>query len=294
MTKKILVLITLLFGLQQIFGQNNNFNFYFFENRYSPTELKFINSQQNFKMYNLFSQGYLESTTNKGHIDLVKVQRSVIANYPSSNASGYLVLDFEGLIYQNLQNYHSSHYLFKSASKEFIDMVRLVKILRPNLKVGIYGLPFKFYFENQRKYNEGNKFDLILKETDFIAPSLYVLYSEKEKNSKLNEKFLKENLQVFLDTGKRLNKPVIPFFWYMVNPVNKTYGHEIISKDKLKTQLNIVKNYSIDGKQTDGVFWWDISERYFTKYMNEAKKGKRRQHLIKSKMDLFKYYQLEK
>src|SRR5690606_740775 len=107
-----------------------------------------------YSYYNLFSQGYLESNYKKGHIDLQKVKRSLEANYPNVNSTGNLILDFEGLVYHNLSKYKKESKQFLEAEKEFIDMVRLVKKLRPHLKIGIYGLPFRFYYNNQKKYNE--------------------------------------------------------------------------------------------------------------------------------------------
>lgn len=291
--KTLLVSLLLFFGTF-LYGQTYPFKIYFFENRYSSQDKVFINNNNIFGYYDLFSQGYLESTTRKGHIDLNKVQASLNKYYPIKSKSGNLVLDFEGLIFSNLQNYAPGSDKFDEAEKEFIQMLNLVKQERPNLKIGIYGIPFRFYYDYQRKYNRGNKFDNILKKTDFIAPSLYLLYSENENKEDQNVKFLKDNLDVALEIGKRINKPVIPFFWYMVNPVNRKYGYEMISAQNLKLYLNTVKNYSYKNFKVNGILWWDVSEKFFGDYVYKANQGARNSRNIKSKMDLFRYYQLEK
>lgn len=294
---KVAILIIILFFsslcTQGAFAQSNNFKIYLFESRYSLYDKNYVKSNDVYQYYDLFSQGYLESTKEKGHIDLQKVKRSLELYYPDKNKRGKLVLDFEGAVYQNLRKYNSDHKLFKEAEIEFINMVRFVKNNRPNLSVGIYGIPFKFYFENQKKFTQGSKFDKILREVDFIAPSLYVLWSENENKNIENEKFLKANLDLALKIAIRLDKPVIPFFWYMVNPINKKYGHEVISPKALKGYYLLVKNHQYNGKSVDGIFWWDVSQKYFGEFMNTSQKGLRNKHNIKSKFDLFKYYQLE-
>lgn len=272
----------------------DTFNIHIFENRYSEQDLEYVKRNNVFDSYNLLSQGYLESNTRKGHIDLNKVKKSIISAYPDVNACSYLVLDFEGLIFQNLKNYDMGSEKFNEAETEFIEMINLVKKVRPMIKVGIYGIPFRFYYPDQYQSNKNHKTDILLSKCDFIAPSLYVLYSEKEKKTNENIHFIKSNLDISLGISKRINKPVIPFFWYMVNPVNTTYGYEVISKRCLSKYLDVIESHSFNGVKAKAIFWWDVSEKYFDYYINISTQGKRRKNRIKTKMDLFKYYQLEK
>lgn len=287
------LLLIALFISSNICAQEDTFQIYFFKNRYSEKDLKYIEKYHNFGYYNLFSQGYLESNKQKGHIDLEKVQNSLHMNYPQKDSDGLLVLDFEGLVYDNLRTYEPGEEKFDKAEAEFLQMLDLIKKDRPNLKIGIYGLPFKFYFKSQELYNRKNKFDKILKKVDFIAPSLYLLYSENQNKINENLEFLNDNLETSLSIANRLGKPVIPFFWYMVNPINKDYGGEIISSEALEIYLKTIKNYKYKSQKVKGVFWWDVSEKYFETYINKAKKGNRNNIDVKSKMDLFKYYKLE-
>src|SRR5690606_12568763 len=112
---------------------------------------------------------------------------------------------------------------FKNAEKQFIDLLRYIKGVRPNLKIGIYGIPFRTYYPSQLKWNGDRKFDRLMSMSDIVFPSLYIIYPDKEKGKDANEQYLKDNLDVAFSYGERFNKPVIPFIWYIVHPNNKKY-----------------------------------------------------------------------
>ena len=84
-------------------------------------------------------------------------------------------------------------------------------------------------------------------------------YSENQRGSSYVTEYIEENLSLFLDYAKRVNKPVIPYVWYRVHPSNKKFGSELISKERMDLYLNKIKYFEHDGKKVEGIIWWEPS-----------------------------------
>jgi hypothetical protein len=192
-------------------------------------------------------------------IDTPNIHRYLILFYPDSMSKGTCVIDIEDFDFYNLRmNANTS--LFKKAEEKFIVILQIVKKYRPNVKFGIYGLPFYANYQYQRVYNGRNKFANIFRYCDFIAPSLYFSYSDAEIGHQKNVENLHDNLQIALDYGYRLKKPVIPFIWELIHPSNKRYGGTIIAKDSYLDFVNFLVNYSFKGVSIKGLFLWNPAE----------------------------------
>src|SRR5690606_16326726 len=149
-------------------------------------------------------------------------------------------------------------------------IINVIKKTRPNVKVGVYGLPFKFYYPSQRQYNANNKLDVLLEQVDYISPSLYFDYPDMQRGASANRSFLKSNLDYVLSTGIRLNKPVVPFVWHMIHPSNKKFGGDLIDRDELHNHLNFIRNYTVSGRKVAGLLWWEPSYGSFSTYIKTS------------------------
>jgi len=159
--------------------------------------------------------------------------------------------------------------LFIEAEREFAIMINLIKELRPNVKVGIYGIPFRTYYSSQHRWNANDKLDYILSLTDIIFPSLYILFPDKERGVELNDSYFKQNLDTAFDYAERLRKPVIPFVWYIVHTNNKKFGGELLGKSEMKRYLEYVRNYRRSSFKVQGIVWWETP----TPYINQTIKA---------------------
>src|SRR5690606_2878540 len=87
-----------------------------------------------------------------------------------------------------------------------------------------------------------------------------------------NYLFIKNNLDVALDYGSRLNKPVIPFFWYLVfSPdEDKELRNERLPRQEVYDYMNYINNYeSSTGAKVSGLIWWDTPTPYNAKEVKE-------------------------
>lgn len=236
-----------------------SFNIYVINGRFGPETVEYFRNH-NFKFATLQTQGAIVQRNDKSALDLSRVERFVKKRFPDADTTGMLVLDMESGPFKDLRDYNATDSRFKAAEQQWLTLVREVKRLRPELKVGLYGIPFRSYYDWQKmKYNQPGKMNKLLSEVDFIAPSLYIMYSDEQVGHDRNIRYLKDNLDVALTYGKELGKPVIPFVWHRVHYSDDEKGQVLIKKEIFADYVNYIATYSHDNNKVDGVLWWDYS-----------------------------------
>lgn len=212
-----------------------------------------------------------------GVVDYAILERNLKKAFPKETDGGILCIDLENSIYQNLRNNDKESIKAKKSIEEFVTMLVFIKKKRPNIKVGVYALPFPFYYSNQIKRNESGKLDEIVKNVDIIFPSLYMYYPAAQKGLKSNLAFLKENLEAACSLAKKYNKEVIPLVWYLVHPSNKKYKHAMLEKSEMKSYIDFIWNFSESEFKLKGIWIWN-SPTPFTKKSAQTS-------LLKSRMN---------
>lgn len=241
----------------------DNAGFYVFIKKggYSKSTLDLVDGNSSVKFYRFLGNYYIDRDR-KNVINYKHVDEGLNKLFPSIQSYGLLCLDIENKHYKDVKKSSDGSVEFQVGSKYLIDLIKYVKSKRPNLKVGIYGLPYSSYWSSQRKFNT-SKLDAILKWVDYISPSLYIHYPDRQIGSDGNVKYLKDNLNIALAFGKRLNKPVIPYVWYIVHPSNKRYGKELISGEQMANYTKVIKEYIYQGVRANGVIWWEPATTRF-------------------------------
>ncbi|MBW4360345.1 hypothetical protein [Flavobacterium taihuense] len=202
-----------------------------------------------------------------GKVDKELFIKVINRYYPDSLANGILCIDLENEAYSNLLKFDSETFEFREASAQFTWMIKTVKKMCPNVKVGVYALPFRTYYANS--HMNSRKLDAILSLSDYIFPSLYTMYPDSQIGKSRNQKYLRENLEFALDYGVRLNKPVVPFIWNLVHPSNKLYGGQLVSKEEVLQNITFIRNFKYKNKSVQGIVWWDPDHKSFSK-MNKT------------------------
>lgn len=239
---------------------SSSFKIYVFPDRYGEKAKVFFRDN-GILSATLQTQGAIVSP-GKDVVNHSKVSRFLAGRFPDVNDTGVVVLDWESGPYKQLMYHNADEQVFKEAAQKWIDLIREVKRQRPNLKVGVYGMPFRAFNDWQKnKFNQPGKLTDLLREVDFIAPSLYILYPDEQIGHKRNLQYLKDNLDFALAYGKELDKPVIPFVWHRIHGSNKAYGNDIIPKKVFTEYVDYIASYSSNGYMASGVFWYDYSQR---------------------------------
>ncbi|WP_158210643.1 hypothetical protein [Myroides phaeus] len=238
------------------------------------TEERVSFSQKDYQNYFLLTPGYF---LYKNSIDLKVLSKTIEAWFPDKRDNSYLVIDWERDYFKNLKKGRNTKD-FKKSEKAFMYLIKLIKDLRPNLKIGIYGIPFRFNYSFQ-EIDDLEKFTTLLLECDFIAPSLYLSFL----NVNSNKKFLENNLEQTFKLASKLKKPVIPFFWYMHVNQNNTV---IVDKDNMDLYLNYIYSYKyLEKESVFGLFWWDAASISHIIHSKSAQEKN-----ILERIDILKYY----
>lgn len=170
--------------------------------------------------------------------------------------AGIFIIDWEKQLYDDLK-LAASNKKFIAAEKEYVRLIKYIKSLRPNLRVGVYGLPFRVYESKTRNINgDGLKFTGILKHCDIITPSFYFMQTDEEVGKDKNLLIFKNNTEISLEYGAELNKPVVPFIWEIVHPNNKKFGGQLVPLTEFSEIMKFVSNHSYKGQKIQGFFWW--------------------------------------
>lgn len=201
----------------------------------------------------------------RGVVDYAILERNLKKLFPKEIDRGILCIDLENSIYQNLRNNDRGSIKATKSIEQFLTMLDFIKKKRPNIKVGIYALPFPFYYSSHKRRNESGKLDEIIKNVDIIFPSLYIYYPAAQKGLKSNFTFLKENLEAACSLAKKHNKEVIPLVWYLVHPSNKKYKHAMLEKSEMKSYIDFIWNFSESEFKLKGIWIWNSPTPFIKK-----------------------------
>ncbi len=206
----------------------------------------------------ILSHSYIYGSGDPDKVNLTLVRGWLDDRFPSATSSGYLLLNWETGPFETMRKSDVGTTAFKVAEAEILKLINGVKSFRPNLKIGMYRMPFRFWTQSQNTYYNGEgKFNNIFAKVDYIGPSLYILKADEEVGHARNLQYIKENLNVALAYGKKFNKPVIPFIWHRVHPFAERYAFEIIQKEVLAKYIKYIYAYSYNSYKVAGVVWWD-------------------------------------
>jgi hypothetical protein len=228
-------------------GQTNDsgFNVYIFSAYYSRNVSAYLLTN-NVREAHMLPQ-YIIDTNKDQEMDAESVKRYTEKFYPNAGDTGLFIIDWEAKPFKDLQNNDQNDPQFQAAVAKYQQLVSIIKTMRPRVKVGIYGLPFRFFGSKPGK-NDATKLDALLSRCDVITPSCYIVYTDEQVGAPKNVNYLQQNLDQALSAGQRLNKPVIPFVWYKVHPGNKRFGMTVLPKDKMQRYLDLITKYSYHQK----------------------------------------------
>ncbi|MBF9254112.1 hypothetical protein I2I11_12480 [Pontibacter sp. 172403-2] len=254
-----LLFALLLLSLQSL-GQvaDSPFEVYVMNYRFGPKSLDYF-KVNNIVVTNLFAENAIVEDGSENRVDEAKVRNTLQKLFHHADSDGRLVLDWEDKdIFKALRDYPVTDSRYKRAEAEWRKLIGIIREMRPNVKIGIYGIPFNSWYEtNIDKYNPPGKYDELLSLTDFLAPSLYLAFADEEVGHARNLQYIRENMDVALNYGKRLNKPVYPFFWHRIHDYNKKNGYELMQIDVFAAYMKFISTYTYKGYKADGVYWWE-------------------------------------
>jgi len=264
-----LIFICFIF-LGQAYGQNKPI--YILKNRYNERTNQLIErSSIDFKQYRILVNYQLVMVDNGDAIDYRRVRSWIKKFFPGKNDEGLLCIDLENILYNRLKTKSPDSDEYQADVDEFVKLINFIKKERPKLTVGFWSLLFK---------NSTTKLDPIFKAADVLFPYCYLSAPAEVNGLQANFDYLKNQLDIAFRFADRLNKPVIPFFWYLTHGADRTLRREQIPREEMFEYIKYVENYrSPAGLEISGIAWWDTPTSYSRNvikrnYMQQANKWK--------------------
>lgn len=238
----------------------------FFLNEGTAFQNKFV-QDNSLTTYVNISQGYF--VTN-GRFSAKGLEHIINKYFPDKQTFGYAVLDWEGDGMQALVRQNSE---FNFYIEQFNQALAFAKKLRPNVKWGYYGLPYKFYESSLENYsNKIERLGPLIKNLDFIAPSLYILNNEPISISEKQK--IDATLSISLKFASKFRKPVYPFIWHRVHPSNKLIGISLIDNNVFDEYIRYFSKFKYKNISISGLFWWHSENYSFKKKATDNQIGK--------------------
>jgi len=238
---------------------------------------------------------------NGGQIDIAdnyEIQKTKIQNYldkavPNTKTEALIIIDIEGDKMKNLAADRNSDN-FKKALDYYLEVFKFTKKCRPNATIGIYGLPWRDYWNRDAKWRKKNESLLpIIKEVDALFPSVYDFYEDGVDVSKKSDSlYIKDNIEESLRIADIYDKPVYPLVWHRYHHSNKKKGLKFIDKTEFFNQIKTIANTNYEGKRITGIIWWS-SERYFYNISERGKRNRRNTTDFESYSNKYSYDYLE-
>ena len=258
--KKIIIFLFLTFYFSS-FSQSKKL--FFALETDNAVEKKFI-KENKISSLTILYQGEFVSQDTLNEKLLVK---SINSKFPDKNSKEYAVLDWEGKQYDAL--FKDDENASNIALNMFVKAVKIAKKERPNMKWSFYGIPDREFWAPGYLWEQKNlKLSELFKNLDFIAPSVYLFYTQDEIKSYLTENYITRNVGLAIKIGKKYNKEVYPFIWHRFHPSNQNYGMALIPTDFFSAYIKNIYTTKIEGNSINGIIWWH-AESYFSKNMKD-------------------------
>ncbi|MBF9254228.1 T9SS type A sorting domain-containing protein [Pontibacter sp. 172403-2] len=260
MKRNLLLLFALLLLSVPSFSQvaGTSFELYVMNYRFGPQSLDYFKTQ-NIVVTNFLPASSIAQTGDANSVDPAKVRNTVGKLFRKADSGGKLVLDWETEgVYNALRDYPVTDSRYKHAEAEWRKLIAIIREMRPNVEIGIYGMPFNAWDKNDiTRYNPEAKYGTLLSLVDFLAPSVYLETADEAVGHERNLQYIRDNMDVALDYGNRLHKPVYPFFWHRIHPDNVEYGFELLQIDVFASYIKFLSTYTYKGYKASGVYWWE-------------------------------------
>jgi hypothetical protein len=214
-------------------------------------------------------------------LDIVK--KYIDIKFPEKLAEGVCVIDWEGKAISNLKKFTKGDNTEVNQMQEYIKIVDTMKAMRPNLKIGIYNIPFRNYSKDKVAFNPYDYTRLypLLRKTDIINPSPYKPYSVAQVGEKSNNKYFEDYIQQALRIKNDINKPVLAYIAMRYYNANSPDNKKLIPPQEFKADLKHMLKTKVDGKNIDGFILWNGDRWSFEDKLE--KKNEKNENNLKNK-----------
>lgn len=209
------------------------------------------------------------------------LRKSINRIIPDPNAKGMVVLNWEGRAFKAFRDVNAKREVVDKYVEEFVEVLRIAKRMRPNIKWGYFGFPFQSLDgKNSNNISLFNKrLNPILKHSDFLCPGFYIT-----RDTDLNN--FKTNVIEILKYAKKFNKPVHATIWHRIHRTS----HKTIPLTQFKEFVRVLKVSENHGHRVEKLFWWHEENHRYKKQNKSRLTARAVKSLEKQQLEMFSNY----
>lgn len=288
MNLKFIIPLLLFFGI--FIDAQRKQQIFFCSEIHNPIQQEFVKKNKAKNFYIFYQDYIIDRDLN---LDKDKFKAEVDKQIPDPKMSGYATLDVEAeslLILLKEKKVSVNEY--NRILNNHIGMIRYAKSLRPNVKWSFYGYNLTSY----PYVTEGHENDVtvgtypLLKELDFLAPSMYLQDKKTSESIDKIKTFVSSNLTLSLKLGKKFNKPVYPFVWNRYHNVEEE--NTLIDPVDFQWYVSQLLNFTFEKRKVDGIIFWNAESYTYelNKNINVRKEYKNIKDINKYQTEVLQKY----
>ncbi len=201
---------------------------------------------------------YAIDRNHDGYLDSRKYFTEEFSKRIQPDFNGIVSLDWEATIFDWLRQDPESPE-FQCAVRNLTELLVLAKRLRPQARIGYYGIPPREYWKRDDDWRKRSRaLAGLLRHADWVGPSIYHLYkSGSQQAPEQSLAYAVENVQLALEIAQAAgNKPVYVWVHHRYHGSNKEFGGQPVDDDDFTANIKAIAQTEFNGKRIDGFIWW--------------------------------------
>lgn len=264
MKKFVLIILVVVIGASTNAQTNNTGNIELYHCMGElPPQQKQLMIQYNFKAAPLIDGRYIDPT-GSDVFDSVSFRQGIEKHFPGVADTGIGIIDWETKTFDSLCYQPANSKAFKRSISRFTEILDIAKRLRPNVRWGIYNVPYYSYWKraDQTWKNQGEILKPLLAKTDILMISLYDFYKDGTQYTD-DKAFVQENMRMALQVAQELGKPLFVFIWQRYHNSNPDNGLELIPQQEFVLHIDNILQTTFKDQHVAGLIWFDAQDYFY-------------------------------
>lgn len=192
--------------------------------------------------------------------------------FPNAKSTGVGIIDWEGPGYEDLMG-QSGQRAQKRVLAEFEKALSIAKELRPNVKWGFYGIPFRVStagkIKDLNEWTQSNEqIRRLMEACDILVPVIYDSYSFKTFSESL--RILQSEYENAIKYGEECDTEVMPIIWHRYHKTINGERTPLMDPNKFEQIVNML-NEQKKGV-VSGIIWWGAESSFFARDQKNVRK----------------------
>ncbi len=177
---------------------------------------------------------------------------------PQKNYAGLIMIDWEGRAYDLFKTEIPNSEKFVYARQKMEGLIIWLRKLRPDAKLGNYGIPLTSYWwkTDSMLHKRNDALMPLMKKTDFLLPCLYDIFEDGSKPWLDEKGYAVYNTRASIKYAQLLKKQTYPVIWHRYHDATEKVGLLCIPEPEFAKHIKAILHTAYNKKTCNGLIWW--------------------------------------